>query len=156
MWPYTERETAFLDPPQPRGELAARTLAMPADTNPAGDIFGGWIMAMMDAAGAMTATRLAGGRTVTAAVTKIAFLQPVKVGDVVCCYTDVVHTGRSSMRLCVEVWVLRQGQGERVKVTAAEFTYVALDESGKPRPVGAGPGAAIEHGRHEIASLRSQ
>lgn len=133
MWPYTERETSFLDPPHPRGELAVRALAMPADTNPSGDIFGGWIMSMMDAAGAITATRLAAGRVVTAAVTKISFLQPVKVGDVVCCYTDLVRTGRSSMTLCVEVWVLRQAQGARVKVTAAEFTFVALDNAGKPR-----------------------
>src|SRR5437763_11370098 len=103
MWPYTERETIFLEPPQPRGELAVRALAMPADTNPAGDIFGGWIMSMMDSAGAITATRLAGGRVVTAAVTNIAFLQPVKVGDVVCCYADVLRTGRSSISLCVEV-----------------------------------------------------
>jgi acyl-CoA thioesterase YciA len=133
MWPYTERETGFLEPPQPRGELAVRALAMPADTNPSGDIFGGWIMSMMDAAGAMTATRLAGGRAVTASVSNISFLQPVKVGDVVCCYTDVVRTGRSSMTLCVEVWVLRQAQGARVRVTAAEFTFVALDDAGKPR-----------------------
>jgi len=135
MWPYTERETSFFEPAQPRGDLAVRALAMPADTNPSGDIFGGWIMSMMDSAGAMTATRLAGGRTVTVSVTNISFLQPVKVGDVVCCYTDVVRTGRSSMALCVEVWVLRQGQGPRVKVTAAEFTFVALDDSGKPRPI---------------------
>ena len=134
MWPYSEREAVFLEPAHPRGELAVRTLAMPADTNPSGDIFGGWIMSMMDAAGAMTATRLAGGRVVTAAVTKMSFLQPVKVGDVVCCYTDVVTTGHTSMTLCVEVWVLRQAQGARVKVTAAEFTFVALDDDGKPRP----------------------
>src|SRR5205807_9854065 len=106
MWPYTDQETEFLAPPcQPRGELAARTLAVPADTNPAGDIFGGWIMALMDSAGAITATRYAGCRVVTAAVSHIAFLQPVKVGDVVCCYTDIVRAGRSSLTLCVEVWV---------------------------------------------------
>jgi acyl-CoA thioesterase YciA len=133
MWPYTERETEFLAVPEPRGELAARMLAMPADTNPAGDIFGGWIMSLMDAAGSITATRRAGGRVVTAAVSNIAFLQPVKVGDVVCCYTEILRLGRSSMTLCVEVWVLRQGHGNRVKVTAAQFTFVALDESGKPR-----------------------
>jgi acyl-CoA thioesterase YciA len=133
MWPYTERETDFLDPAQPRGELAARTLAMPADTNPSGDIFGGWIMSLMDAAGAITATRRAEGRVVTASVSNIEFLQPVKVGDVVCCYADVIRVGRSSMTLCVEVWVLRQGRGRRVKVTASEFTFVALDEEGRPR-----------------------
>jgi acyl-CoA thioesterase YciA len=136
MWPYTDRETEFLaPPPQPRGELAARTLAMPADTNPAGDIFGGWIMSLMDAAGAITATRRTEGRVVTAAVSNIAFLRPVKVGDVVCCYTDILRMGRSSLTLCVEVWVLRQGRGSRVKVTAAEFTFVVLDEAGRPRPI---------------------
>jgi acyl-CoA thioesterase YciA len=136
MWPYTDQETEFLaPPPQPRGELAARTLAMPADTNPAGDIFGGWIMSLMDAAGAITATRRAEGRVVTAAVSNIAFLRPVKVGDVVCCYTDVLRMGRSSLTLCVEVWVLRQGRGSRIKVTAAEFTFVVLDEARRPRPI---------------------
>jgi acyl-CoA thioesterase YciA len=137
MWPYTDQETEFLAPPsRPRGELAARTLAMPADTNPAGDIFGGWIMSLMDAAGAITATHRTEGRVVTAAVSNICFLRPVKVGDVVCCYTDPLRVGRTSMTLCVEVWVLRQGRGSRVKVTAAEFTFVALDEAGRPRPIG--------------------
>jgi acyl-CoA thioesterase YciA len=137
MWPYTERETSFLDPPHPRGELAARTLAMPADANPSGDIFGGWIMSMMDSAGAITATRRAEGRVVTAAVSNISFLHPVNVGDVVCCYTDVLKVGRSSIKLGVEVWVLRQGRGERTKVTAAEFTFVAIDDAGRPRAIGA-------------------
>ena len=150
MWPYTEREVGFLGPPQPRGELAARTLAMPADTNPGGDIFGGWIMAMMDSAGSMTATRLAGGRTVTAAVSRIAFLQPVKVGDVVCCYTDIVKIGRSSITLCVEVWVLRQGQGTRTRVTAAEFVFVALDGNGRPRSI-AGTDTAPEPPQDQAA-----
>jgi acyl-CoA thioesterase YciA len=133
MRPNTEREAPPSGPAEPRGELAARTLAMPADTNPSGDIFGGWIMSLMDAAGAITATRQAEGRVVTAAVSNISFLQPVKVGDVVCCYTDIVKTGRSSITLGVEVWVLRQGQAPRIKVTAAEFTFVALDEAGRPR-----------------------
>ncbi|HEX3952368.1 MAG TPA: acyl-CoA thioesterase [Stellaceae bacterium] len=135
MWPYTKREAGFLLPSEPRGELAARTLAMPANTNPGGDIFGGWIMSMMDSAGAITATRCAGSRVVTAAVSNIAFLQPVKVGDVVCCYTDILKLGRTSITLGVEVWVLREGHGARVKVTAAEFIFVALDEAGRPRPL---------------------
>jgi len=121
----------------PRGELASRTLAMPADTNPVGDIFGGWIMSLMDSAGKMSATTHANGRVVTAAVSNIAFLAPIKVGDTVCCYTDVKRLGRSSITLDVEVWVLRQGQGDRVKVTDAEFTFVAVDDSGRPRPLGA-------------------
>ena len=136
MWPYTEWETLFLDPTHPRGELAARTLAMPADANPSGDIFGGWIMSMMDSAGAITATRRAEGRVVTASVSNISFLHPVNVGDVVCCYTDVLKVGRSSIKLAVEIWVLRQGRGARLKVTAAEFTFVAIDEAGRPRAIG--------------------
>ena len=133
MSPDSEAETDCAGAPEPRGELAVRNWAMPADTNPDGDIFGGWIMSLMDSAGAITATRRAEGRVVTASVSNICFLQPVKVGDVVCCYADVIRVGRSSMTLCVEVWVLRQGRGRRVKVTAAEFTFVALDEAGRPR-----------------------
>jgi acyl-CoA thioesterase YciA len=123
----------------PRGELAVRTLAMPADTNPAGDIFGGWIMSLMDVAGGIAAVTHAGGRVVTVAATDMVFLRPVKVGDVVCCYCDLARTGRTSLTLHVEAWVLRQGQGERIKVTSADFTYVALDEKGRPRPVAAPP-----------------
>src|SRR6267142_6222347 len=118
---------------EPKGELASRTLAMPADSNPKGDIFGGWIMALMDSAGKMSATPHAGGRVVTVSVSNITFLQPVHVGDTVCCYTEVKRLGRTSITLDVEVWVLRQGQGERVKVTESEFTFVAVDEDGRPR-----------------------
>jgi acyl-CoA thioesterase YciA len=120
---------------QPRGELATRILAMPNNTNPAGDIFGGWIMSLMDLSGGITAARIAQGRVVTAGVSRMAFLQPVKVGDVVCCYTEFQRTGRTSITLDVEVWVLRQGRGKRVKVTEAEFTYVAVDADGRPRPL---------------------
>ena len=119
----------------PRGDLAYRTLAMPADTNPSGDIFGGWIMGLMDVAGGISARAISKGRVVTASVSNLSFLQPVKVGDVVCCYTDLVRTGRTSMAMTVEAWVLREGHGERVKVTAAEFIYVAVDEQGRPRPL---------------------
>lgn len=119
----------------PRGELASRVLAMPVDTNPMGNILGGWIMAQMDAAGGMSAARIAQGPVVTVAVSKITFLEPVNVGDVVCCYTDTVRLGTTSVTLAVEVWVLRQGQGERVKVTDAEYTFVAVDHDGRPRPV---------------------
>lgn len=119
----------------PRGELAARQWAMPAHANPQGDVFGGWIMAGMDEAAGMTAIRIAQGRAVTVAVSNIAFLQPAKVGDAVCFYTDVTRIGRSSITLDVEVWVLRDGLGDRVKVTQAEFTFVATDQDGRPRPV---------------------
>jgi acyl-CoA thioesterase YciA len=120
---------------------------MPADTNPRGDIFGGWIMALMDTAAAMTATSHADSTVVTVAVSNIAFLQPVKVGDVVCCYTDLVRLGRTSITLHVEVWVLRQGRGLRCKVTEAEFTFVAVDETGRPRPLRRGGPHARASGR---------
>jgi acyl-CoA thioesterase YciA len=118
---------------QPKGELALRTVAMPADTNPAGDIFGGWIMSLMDLAAGMTAATRAKGRVATAAVSKLSFIQPVKVGDVVCVYSDLVRTGRTSITLGVEAWVLRGGQGERELVTDAEFVLVAVDGAGRPR-----------------------
>ncbi|HEX3994108.1 MAG TPA: acyl-CoA thioesterase [Acetobacteraceae bacterium] len=122
-----------MDPSQPIGELSLRTVAMPADTNPAGDIFGGWIMSLMDLAAGVAASTQAKGRVVTAAVSNLSFLRPVHVGDVVCVYTDVKRTGRTSITLGVETWVLRRGQGERVRVTAAEFVLVAVDEHGRPR-----------------------
>ena len=132
----TKRTSASgTQPNEPSGELAVRMLAMPADTNPAGDIFGGWIMSMMDVAGGISATRLAGGRVATVAVTDMAFLRPVKVGDVVCCYTDLVRMGRTSLSLRIEAWVMRQRIGDRIRVTHADFTYVALDDAGQPRPV---------------------
>jgi acyl-CoA thioesterase YciA len=120
---------------EPRGDLASRVLAMPTDTNPKGDIFGGWIMSLMDMAGKMSATTIANGRVVTVAVDCIVFRQPVQVGDVVCCYTEIVRTGRSSITLSIEVWAMRQGQGERLKVTDATFTFVAVDGDGRPRPL---------------------
>jgi acyl-CoA thioesterase YciA len=123
------------DHPHPRGDLSLRTVAMPADTNPAGDIFGGWIMSLMDLAAGVAASSEAKGRVVTAAVSNLSFIRPVKVGDVVCVYTTVNRVGRTSITLGVETWVLRRGQGERVRVTAAEFVLVAVDEDGQPREV---------------------
>lgn len=121
--------------PQPRGELSLRTVAMPSDTNPAGDIFGGWIMALMDLAAGTSASARAKGRTATAAVSNLSFLRPVKVGEVVCVYTEVTRVGKSSIALAVEAWAVPRGLGERNKVTAAEFVMVAVDDDGKPRPV---------------------
>ena len=131
MWPYTFEEAESLA--GPRGELAVRTVAMPADTNPSGDIFGGWIMSLMDTAGMITAGRHAKGRVVTVGITDMMFHCPIKVGDVVCCYADIARIKRTSATFRIEVWVLRGGQGLRVKVTSADFTFVALDELGKPR-----------------------
>ena len=144
---------------EPKGELASRTLAMPADSNPKGDIFGGWIMSLMDSAGKMSATPHAGGRVVTVAVSNITFLQPAHVGDTVCCYTDVKRIGRTSITLDVEVWVLRQGQGERVKVTDAEFTFVAVHEDGRPRELASSSaktrGAPARNSRHATRQQES-
>src|SRR3954470_7742645 len=100
---------------QPTGELALRTVAMPADTNPAGDIFGGWIMSRMDLAAGVSAGTRARGRVATAAVSNLSFLQPVKVGDVVCVYTEITKTGRTSITVGVEAYVLRHNQGDRVR-----------------------------------------
>lgn len=121
--------------PQPKGDLSLRTVAMPADTNPAGDIFGGYIMSLMDLAAGIAAGTRAKGRVATAAVSNLSFLRPVKVGDVVCVYTDISKTGRTSITVGVETYVLRRNQGERVQVTAAEFVLVAVDEDGTPRPL---------------------
>jgi acyl-CoA thioesterase YciA len=119
--------------PGPSGELSLRTVAMPADTNPAGDIFGGWIMSLMDLAAGVAAGTRAKGRVATAAVSNLSFLQPVKVGDVVCVYTEITRTGRTSITVGVEAYVLRRNQGERVRVTAVEFVLVAVDDHGVPR-----------------------
>jgi acyl-CoA thioesterase YciA len=110
---------------------------MPADTNPSGDIFGGWIMSLMDLAAGVAAGTHAKGRVVTAAVSNLSFIRPVHVGDVVCVYTEINRLGRTSITLGVETWVLRRGQGERVRVTAAEFVQVAVDDSGRPRELSA-------------------
>ncbi|MDR5804747.1 acyl-CoA thioesterase [Caballeronia sp. LZ001] len=107
---------------------------MPADTNPYGDIFGGWLVSQMDLAASAFASRHSRGRTVTAAIEAISFIQPVKVGDEVSVYVSLLSVGRSSMRVAVEAWQ-RDRNGEQTKrVTKATFTFVALDSSGKPRP----------------------
>jgi acyl-CoA thioesterase YciA len=118
---------------EPRGELVLRTLAMPADTNPSGDIFGGWIMSQMDLAGGLAAKSRAKRRVVTVAVESMTFMKPVKVGDGVCCYADLEKTGRTSMTLQIEVWVIHMPfDSPREKVTEARITYVAVDEDGRP------------------------
>jgi len=129
---------------QPHGNLLLRTLAMPADTNPNGDIFGGWIVSQMDIAGGILAKETAQGRVVTVAVDRIQFIRPVKVGDVVCCYGKVERTGTTSMTIRLEVWVnpvLREDEHDdvRFRVTEATFTYVAVDKDGNKRPVHANP-----------------
>ncbi|MEP6698627.1 MAG: acyl-CoA thioesterase [Verrucomicrobiota bacterium] len=120
---------------EPKGELVIRTIAMPADTNPNGDIFGGWLMAQMDLGSGILAAKTAKTRVVTVAMEGMSFLAPVQVGDTVACYAWVEKIGRSSMRIPVEVWVQRYMDGEQVRVTSGVFIYVAVDVDGKPIPV---------------------
>lgn len=123
----------------PQGDLILRTQAMPADTNPNGDIFGGWILSQMDIAGGILAKEVTNGRSVTVAVESMKFFKPVKIGDVVCCYGRVAHIGNTSIALQLEVWVkpvLRKEKSARFKVTEARFTYVAIDDHGKKRSIG--------------------
>lgn len=118
---------------QPFGELQLRTLTMPADTNPAGDIFGGWLVSQMDMAGGILARSVTEGRAVTVSIDSMTFHQPVKVGDVIACFGGVERIGRTSIALRLQAWVLRQGQKPRVKVTEGLFTFVAVDDDGRPR-----------------------
>ncbi|HEV2965937.1 MAG TPA: acyl-CoA thioesterase [Chthoniobacterales bacterium] len=117
---------------QPRGELVIQTIAMPKDTNRDGDIFGGWLVSQMDLGSAILAGQIAKCRVVTVAIEGMSFLNPVRVGDTVACYAWLEKIGRTSMRICVDVWVTRYRTGERVKVTSGVFTYVALGPDGKP------------------------
>jgi acyl-CoA thioesterase YciA len=125
---------------EPAGDLVLRTLAMPADTNPRGDIFGGWIMSQMDIAGGILASEIARSRVVTVAVDSITFIKPVHVGDVVGCYGQVIKIGRTSITINLEVWVkpalpLKAGRISMFKVTQAAFTYVAVDGEGKKQAI---------------------
>ncbi len=131
-----------MDETEPRGELTVRTIAMPADTNANGDIFGGWVMSQMDQAGGIAGVDRAQGRVVTVAVDAMQFISPVRVGDVLCVYTQVERVGRTSMTIRVEAWARRFQTQMRNKVTMATFTFVAIDEQGRPCPVPSGTGDA--------------
>ena len=119
----------------PAGPPAIRTIAMPADTNPAGDIFGGWLMAQMDLAAGNAAARRARGRCATVAVEAMTFLSPVSVGDEVSLYAEVVSVGRTSLRIAVEAWRRVRAGDETNQVTRAVFTFVAIGSDRRPRPI---------------------
>jgi acyl-CoA thioesterase YciA len=108
---------------------------MPADANPSGDIFGGWVLSQMDIAAGLCAGPRAQGRVATVAVEAMHFIRPVHIGDVLCVYTSIKREGRTSVVVSVEAWALRNRLGERVKVTDGLFTFVAIDEDGRPRPL---------------------
>jgi acyl-CoA thioesterase YciA len=119
----------------PRGQLSLRTLAMPRDANPSGDIFGGWVLSQMDIAAGMTASQRSHGRVATVAIDAMSFKLPVFVGDILCVYTEIVRIGTTSMKIHVEAWALRESVGVNVKVTEGLFTFVAIDKDRMPRPV---------------------
>lgn len=132
----TESKTVPSDE-KPRGQLAIRQMAMPADLNAGGHVFGGWLLSQMDIAGGITAADRAKGRVATVAIKAMEFHQPVHAGDVLCCYTEVGRVGTTSVTINVQAWVHRR-RGEdllEIKVTQGEFVFVALDEEGNKRHV---------------------
>ena len=123
------------EPPED-SELAIRVMAMPADTNASGDIFGGWLMSQVDIAGSIIARRRANGRIVTVAVDSFQFHQPVFVGDLISCYARITRVGRTSLTVNVKAYAERQGTAhESIQVTEADLTYVAVDAQRRPRPL---------------------
>ena len=116
-------------------ELVLRVMPLPADVNANGDIFGGWLLSQMDLGGAIYARNLARSRVTTVAIDAMTFITPVYVGDIVSCHATLIKVGRTSMRIAVEAWAQRTKGGELVRVTEGVFTYVAIDEAGKPWPV---------------------
>jgi acyl-CoA thioesterase YciA len=124
-----------IDQTGPRGDLCTRTLAMPADTNANGDIFGGWLLSQMDIAGGVAASKIAKSRTVTVSIDAMNFRKAVYVGDLVSVHANLVRVGRTSMTLHLEAWVVRRKEMQPILVTDGNFTYVAIDEDGKPQPI---------------------
>nr|WP_199226762.1 hotdog domain-containing protein [Opitutus sp. ER46] len=122
-------------PPTPHGEVVIRTIAMPADANANGDIFGGWIVSQMDLGGAVLARGIAHSRVTTVAIDSMSFISPVNVGDIVTCYARLLHIGNTSMKIDVEVWAQRWSDAAQLRVTEGKITYVAIDSAGKPHPV---------------------
>lgn len=122
--------------PQPEGDLSLQTVAMPADTNPAGNIFAGWLMSQMDLAGAIKAQEVARGPVTTVSAGSMVFLRPVPVGATISCYSKIVEVGRSSIRVEVDVWLRIATSDESYKVTDGTFVFVAIDDKGRTRPVG--------------------
>lgn len=124
----------------PSGLLQTQTIAMPCDANASGDIFGGWVLSQMDIAAGICAGRRASGRVATVAVESMKFIRPVYVGDVLSVYGEVVREGRTSLGIRLEAWVTRQRFGNVVKVTEGTFTFVSIDDEGKPRVLPSQPG----------------
>lgn len=122
-------------PTEPSGEICIRVLAMPADTNQNGDIFGGWLLSQMDVAGGILAAKAAKTRTVTVAIEAMTFRKPVYVGDLVSVYCSVTRMGRTSVTVRIEAWVSRRNESAEILVTDGNFIYVAIDDDGHPQPI---------------------
>ena len=120
---------------EPRGQLVTRVVAMPADTNANGDIFGGWLVSNMDLAGGIEGRRRAKCRVVTVAIDSMRFLKPMRVGDTVGCYVELLKVGRTSMQFKIEAWALSFYAENHEQVAEGLFTFVAIDENGKPQSV---------------------
>ena len=120
---------------EPRGDLCIRTLAMPADTNANGDIFGGWLLSQMDIGGGVFASKAAGSRTVTVAIEAMNFRKAVYVGDLVSVHANLVRLGRTSITVHLEAWVLRRKEMRSILVTDGNFTYVSIDDHGRPQVI---------------------
>ncbi|MEW6643898.1 MAG: acyl-CoA thioesterase [Pseudomonadota bacterium] len=133
----TDTTSAHAAPPPtaPSGELCIRTLAMPADTNQNGDIFGGWLLSQMDVAGGIMASKFAKQRTVTVSIDAMTFRKPVYVGDVVSVHCSMIRIGRTSITIHVAAWVTRRKESSTILVTDGNFTYVAIDEAGHPQVI---------------------
>ena len=119
----------------PRGDLCTRTLAMPADTNANGDIFGGWLLSQMDIAGGVFTSKVTKSRNVTVAIDAMNFRKADYVGDLVSVYGKLVRIGRTSITIHLEAWVTRRKETQPILVTDGNFTYVSIDEQGKPQPI---------------------
>ena len=128
---------------EPTGELCTRTLAMPADTNQNGDIFGGWLLAQMDISGGVFAAKITKSRNVTVAIDAMNFRKPVNVGDLVSVYGKLVRIGRTSVTIHLEAWVTRRKETQPILVTDGNFTYVSIDDQGHPQEIKRDPSMLV-------------
>ena len=128
---------------EPTGDLCIRTLAMPADTNANGDIFGGWLLSQMDVGGGVFASKVAKSRTVTVAIEAMNFRKAVYVGDLVSVYGKLVRIGRTSLTVHLEAWVVRRKEMQSILVTDGNFTYVSIDEQGRPQEIKQDPSLLV-------------
>ena len=131
----TQAQDPLKETAEPGGDLCIRTLAMPADTNANGDIFGGWLLSQMDVGGGVFASKVAKSRTVTVAIEAMNFRKPVYVGDLVSVHATLVRVGRTSITVHLEAWVLRRKESRSILVTDGNFTYVSIDDQGRPQTV---------------------